>query len=227
MQSKRSHIAEDLDNLELKGKELTGVLDGLSRINRLFGNTKDTLKAVQKQFKKHEIKTIVDLGCGGADNLIAIAKWCKAKKKNVKLIGIDGNQNTLDYARSKSQFEIEFQQADILHPDFEIPECDLLISSHFIYHFKDEELIALLKRSLTKVNVALIFSELKRDRKAYSLFNNVGGFYGSAIRSDGLKAIERSFTIDEIFDILDAVGMINIDVESKRWFRYIATIQLA
>ena len=227
MLSKRSHIAEDLDNLELKGKELTGVLDGLSRINRLFGNTRDTLKAVQKQFKKHDIKTIVDLGCGGADNLIAIAKWCQAKNKKVKLIGIDGNQNTLDYAQLKSQFEIEFQQADILHPNFEIPQCDLLISSHFIYHFKDEQLIDFLKRSVTQVNIAMIFSELKRDRKAYSLFNNVGGFYGRAIRSDGLKAIERSFTIDEIFDIIDAAEMLNINVESKKWFRYIATIQLA
>ena len=196
MLSNRSHIQENLDNLELKGEALTKALDGLSRINRLFGNTKDTLKAVKQQFKNHEIKTIVDLGCGGGDNLMSIAKWCQKKDKKVRLIGIDGNQNTLDYSRAKSQFEIEFQQADILDPNFEIPECDLLISSHFIYHFKDDELIQFLKKAESKVAVAMIFSELKRDPRAYNLFRDMGALFGKEVQSDGLKAINRSFEID-------------------------------
>ena len=135
MLTKRSHIVEKLDNLESTGKNLTQTLDGLSKINRWLGNTKHTLKAVRKEFEKYDIKTIVDLGCGGGDNLIAIAHWLSKHHKKVQLIGIDGNQNVLDYAQKKSKFQIEFQQADLLHPNFVLPECDLLISSHFIYHF--------------------------------------------------------------------------------------------
>jgi 2-polyprenyl-3-methyl-5-hydroxy-6-metoxy-1,4-benzoquinol methylase len=227
VQTRQSHIIEDLDNLELKGEELTKTLDGLSKINRWLGNTKYTLEAIQKQFQNHEINTIVDLGCGGGDNLIAIANWCKSQKTDVKLIGIDGNQNTLNYAQSKSDFDIEFRQADILHADSEIPECDLLISSHFMYHFKDEDLISFLKKVEKNVAVAMIFSELKRDPKAHALFRRFGAFFGKAVQSDGLKALERSFTIDEVFDLMDEAEMLNISIESKPWFRYIAVIQLA
>ena len=63
MLTNRSHVQEDLDNLELQGKELKNTLNELSKINRWLGNTKSTLKAVQEQFKKNEIKIIVDLGC--------------------------------------------------------------------------------------------------------------------------------------------------------------------
>jgi len=227
VQTRKSHIVEDLDNLELKGKELTKTLDGLSKINRWLGNTKYTLEAVQKQFEDHDMQTIVDLGCGGGDNLIAIAKWCASKNKTVQLIGIDGNQNALNYAQSKSDFNIDFRQADILDPNFEIPPCDLLISSHFMYHFKDQALKEFLKKAEQKVNIAMIFSELKRDPKAYRLFDTFGRFFGASVRADGLKALERSFTIDEVFDLMDEAEMLNIAIESKPWFRYIAVIQLA
>ena len=73
----------------------------------------------------------------------------------------------------------------------------------------------------------MIFSELKRSPKAYLLFRRFGAFFGKSVQSDGLKALERSFTIDEVFDLLDEAEMLNISIKSKRWFRYIAVIQLA
>ena len=226
MWTKRSHIIEDLDNLELQGKELTKTLDGLSKINRWFGNTKHTLQAVKSQFKKHDVQTIVDLGCGGGDNLIAIARWCQAENKEVKLIGIDGNQNTLNYAKSKSDFEIEFRQADISNKTFTIPKCDLLISSHFVYHFRDDDLIVFLKQAKSHVNKALIFSELERSPVAYFLFIFVGGWFGRMIQSDGLKAIKRSFTRRELTKLLNESGIGKIHVKKKLLFRLLAVIEL-
>ncbi len=226
MLSRRSHIQEDLDNLELKGKELVKVLDGLSKINRKFGNTKQTLRAVKKQFKTHQILTIVDVGCGAADNLIAIASWCKSKNKKVKLIGIDGNQNSLEYARTKSAFDIEFRQADILDPNFEIPECDLLISSHFIYHFKDVEFVSFLKRSRLKVKKAMIFSELRRSYIARILFYPVALFFHRMVRSDGSKAIRRSFTRQELSEFIKEAGFKKFSVKNRLIFRLLAVIQL-
>lgn len=224
--TKRSHITEDLDNLELQGNELEKTLNGLSKINRWFGNSKQTLKAVQQEFKKHDIKTIVDLGCGGGDNLIAIAKWCQAENKKVKLIGIDGNQHSLEYAKSKTNFDIEFIHADILSPNFEIPDCDLLISSHFVYHFKDDELVDFLKKAKNKVSKTIIFSELERNRLAYFLFNFSGVFFSKMIRSDGLKAIKRSFKKSELVRIVHKAGIDTFTIERTMWFRLLLTIHL-
>lgn len=222
----RSHTAEDLDNLELGGDRLENTLDGLSKINRWFGNSNQTLKAVQEQFQKHDIKTIVDLGCGGGDNLRAIAQWCQSQNLDVQFIGIDGNQHSLEYAQSKSALTIDFQQADILDPSFELPVCDLLISSHFIYHFKDEELVDFLTKAKTKVTKAIIFSELERSRVAYFLFTISGLFFSRMIRSDGLKAIQRSFHKSELTRIIDAARIGTFTVQRKKWFRLLTTINL-
>ena len=72
----RSLEQEQMDNLELAGQELHHTLNGLTIINRFLGNTNATLRAVQAEIKasKHPL-TIIDLGCGGGDNLLSIAKW--------------------------------------------------------------------------------------------------------------------------------------------------------
>ena len=224
--TKRSHIKEALDNLELEGKQLEETLGGLSKINGWFGNTSQTVNAVHEQSRKHEIKTIVDLGCGGGDNLIAIAKWCQSKNQKIKLIGIDGNQNSLDYAGSRSDFNIEFIQADILSPNFELPQCDLLISSHFVYHFQDDEFVNFMKRAQTKVKKAIVLSELRRSSLASVLFYPLGLFFHKMVRSDGLKAIRRSFTKQELSDLLSQSGFTNYSVKNKFIFRLLAVIKI-
>lgn len=226
MPTKRSHTKEALDNLELEGKQLEETLSGLSKINGWFGNTSQTIKAVQEQFRKHELNTIVDLGCGGGDNLIAIAKWAQSQNKKIKLIGIDGNQNSLEYANSRSDFDIDFIQADILSPNFELPKCDVLISSHFIYHFQDDELVTFMKKAQTKVKKAIVLSELRRSYIARILFYPFGLFFNKMVRSDGLKAIRRSFTKQELSNLLGKSGFTNYIVKNRFIFRLLAEIKI-
>jgi len=222
--TKRSHSIEELDNLDLQGKELKKTLNGLSKINRWFGNTKQTLRAVQKQFQEQEIKTIVDLGCGGGDNLRIIGNWCQTENKKVRLIGIDGNQHSLEYAKATTNLDIEFIHADIISPEFEVPVCDLLISSHFIYHFKDDELTRFLQNAKSKVKKAIVFSELERNQFAHFLFSFSGLFFGKMIQSDGLKAIKRSFKKPELARIVQKAGIDTFTLQHKRWFRLLLTI---
>lgn len=225
MPTNRIHTSEELDNLELEGKLLTRTLDGLSKINYWLGNSKHTLEVIKNHLKSGEIRTIVDLGCGGGDNLIRIAKWLNSQNKQLNLIGIDGNQNSLDYAKEKSDFDIEFIQADILDPDFELPECDLFISSHFIYHFEDKELVSFLKRSHSKVKKAMIFSELRRSLIATVLFYPLSIFFSKMVRNDGIKAIRRSFTRREMKELIAKAGFKNYTIKNRLIFRLLAVIE--
>jgi 2-polyprenyl-3-methyl-5-hydroxy-6-metoxy-1,4-benzoquinol methylase len=225
----RSHHSERLDNLDLKGESLTKTLDGLSVINSFFGNKSHTLKSIQELSNKNRIETIVDLGCGGGDNLRAIAKWFQLQKKEVKLIGIDGNKNSLEYSKEKAGFQIEYIQADILSSEFQIPTCDVLISSHFVYHFSDDELIAFLLKTKQNVNIAIVFSELQRSTIAYSLFKIFGFLmpFSNMVKQDGLLAIKRSFTRKELEEILKKAKIKDYSLQWKWWFRFILVIPIS
>lgn len=216
---KRAQLTEQLDNLDFQGEELENTLGGLSKINRWFGNTNQTLKIIQQEILENNIQTIVDLGCGGGDNLRAISKWCSSNNKEIQLIGIDGNLHTLNYAKSQGGNFIEYIQADILSSNFEIPTCDLLISSHFVYHFKDQKLIDFLKKARLKVKRRIIFSELERNRIAYLLFIFIGTIFGKTVKKDGLTAIKRAFLKQELESIFLASGLKKTQIKRTMWFR--------
>jgi len=229
MISSRSHHKERLDDLALEGFLLTKTLKELTYINLFLGNSQNTVTSIQKIAKKNQIQTIVDLGCGGGDNLRSIRKWFRSKDKKVRLIGIDGNKNSLEYAKKHKDFEIEYIQEDILSSDFQIPKCDVLISSHFIYHFSDQELIQFLKSAKEKINTAIVFSELQRSKISYTLFKFFGFLmpFSKMVKQDGLLAIRRSFTRRELENILKEAGINEYSLRWKWWFRFILIIPIS
>ena len=137
---KRSVQAEQLDNLSLDGPILNGALQSLAWVNKWFGNqrllTKTVLKIIE-QYPEQKHFEIIDLGCGGGDILRKMAATLHQNNIQFSMTGIDGNPHALQYAREqgKNLSAITYQQADILDGQFELPTCDILISSHFIYHF--------------------------------------------------------------------------------------------
>ena len=225
----RSSEKEQMDNLTLKGKALHDTLDGLSLINRYLGNTNATFAAVKKEIiNTNRPLKIIDLGCGGGDNLRAIADWSNEKKYTVDLIGIDGNAAILEYAIAKNNsiIQIDYLQADILDPAFLMPKCDLLISSHFMYHFSDEALVKFLFQAKEKVAHKIIFSELQRSAIAYNLFRLGSVFlpFSKMVKQDGLKAIRRSFKKKELESIFNKAGIENYKIQRKWVFRYLVEI---
>ncbi len=232
MLEKRSVQTEQMDDLSLSGERLTKTLDGLTVINKFFGNTNSTLDAVKRALSKskHALK-IIDLGCGGGDNLRAIEKWCNSQNIEVELLGIDGNENILEYARSKngSSSSITYTQADILKLNFQLPKCDLLISSHFMYHFSDQELTNFLAKSKTQVTGKMFFSELERSTMAYFLFKVASPLlpFSSMVKQDGLLAIKRAFRKKELQDIIEKAGIASFQVRRKWAFRFLVEIDCA
>lgn len=231
MLKKRIFEKEQLDNLNLKGDKLTNTLDGLSLINKFLGNTNGTFKAVKKEILKSDIPLkIIDLGCGGGDNLRKIAIWCFDKNIEIELIGIDGNQNILDYAQTKSppNCKITYIQDNILVDSFDLPNCDILISSHFIYHFDDEKLVNFLNKNKHSIKNSIFFSELERSSLSYILFKVFNVFlpFSKMVKEDGLQAIRRAFKKEEITSILSKCSIKSYLIKRIWAFRFLIKIDV-
>lgn len=221
----RSKEKELLDNLNLSGKELTKSLDQLAFINRFLGNTSSILRAIKILTLKNSLEKlkIIDLGCGGGDILIALEKKLRKKQLSPQLIGIDGNPHALAHARAKAGInsDIEFICQDILAKEFALPACDILISSHFIYHFEEEQLIRFIRKHKNNISDTILFSELRRNKYAFILFRIFSRLLGFSrmVRKDGLLAIQRAYTRKELNTLFAQAGFHSPLIQNKWLFR--------
>jgi 2-polyprenyl-3-methyl-5-hydroxy-6-metoxy-1,4-benzoquinol methylase len=225
----RSSEKEKIDDLNLHGEPLHKALKSLEWVNRWFGNHRSVVKAIHGIYKKEERPlSIVDLGCGGGDLALAVAKSLQKQKIEFTITGIDGNANTIAYAQKKCIVfsEINFLQFDILKKDFNIQPCDILISSHFMYHFTGEGLVNFLKSNLSAISTAFIFSELKRNRFAMRLFKFSHFLLplSKLAKEDGLLAIKRSFSEKEWLAILQQAGIDTYRLQRVPLLRILLTI---
>ena len=221
--------SEKLDDLSLQGEPLYKALQSLAWINRWFGNHRSVIKAMHSVYLKQESPLrIVELGCGGGDLIFAVAQSLQRHKIEYSITGIDGNPNSLAYAQKKCApfSEINFIQADILSDAFNMQPCDILISSHFIYHFPEEKLARFLKTNISSVSTAIIFSELERNRLALRLFKFSSFLLpiSKLAKEDGLLAIQRSFTKKEWVSILQQAGISTYRLQLVPLFRILLTI---
>lgn len=229
----RLHTPEQLDNLSLSGVTLHNTLSSLQLVNSLLGNHRQLIKATLNYCSKiydGKLLKIVDLGCGGGDTIYKIYKRLNKEGIKASVLGIDGNPQSIAYANSKYAHKgtITFQTADILNDSFIIPKCDIIISSHFIYHFQDIELVDFIKKTQKKGIKHLIFSELKRSKTAYFLFK-LSSFIlplSSMAKTDGLTAIKRAFTVTELQSIIKKSEVKHYHVDKKFWFRTLTKIDL-
>jgi 2-polyprenyl-3-methyl-5-hydroxy-6-metoxy-1,4-benzoquinol methylase len=149
-------------------------------------------------------------------------------KIRCRITGIDGNAHALIYAKKKTRGfpEIDFLPEDIQDSAFTIQPCDILISSHFIYHFSDEALVQFLNKNLPAVSTAVILSELTRSRLALFLFK-YGRFLlpiSKLAKADGILAIKRSLTENEWLSILKQAGIGSYRIECVPFFRILLTL---
>lgn len=219
---------EMMDSPKFSGTEMGRVLRHLKWVNSKLGNHRNTLNALLKIIPKDTQNLhIVDVGCGGGDLVCFLSTEFKKRNILVYFTGIDFNPSITAHAAEVvcHHRNIHFITADVLSQKFELPACDILISSHFVYRFTDQGLTAFLTKWQNRISIGIVFSELRRSRVSYILFRTFGSiFFNSEVTlKDGLIAIRRSFKIDELRKILNEFGNKAV-VWRKPVFRQIAII---
>ena len=203
----RSNEPELMDDFSMKGELLRDTLDKLGKINKWLGGNHVTLNGLKKVLidqPKNKLITIIDLGCGHGEILRLIGDYGRQEGYKFKLIGIDANQDAIDYATELSQDyeELTFENIDIFSEEFQDLDYDVVLSTLFLHHFNQDEIHNLLKIITSKAKLGIVVNDLHRNKVAYGLFKLLGLVISNhMIVQDGLTSILRAFKRDELENI--------------------------
>jgi 2-polyprenyl-3-methyl-5-hydroxy-6-metoxy-1,4-benzoquinol methylase len=221
----RTDKEELMDDFSIGGELLKDTLNKLEKINRWLGGNRVSINALKFILKDHpkeiELK-IVDIGCGHGDILRDVAKFGREKGYSMKLIGIDANPSAINYANELSlqYLELSFVSEDIFSENFKKREFDIVMSTLFLHHFKEEQLVSFLRNTLDQTKIGIVVNDLHRHRLAYYLFMLLSIFIKNRmIVNDGLISVLRGFKRKDLIRISQKLK-VQPQITWKWAFRY-------
>lgn len=220
----RTEEEEIMDDFSLEGEELRDALDKIASINQFLGGNKLTLQGVTKLIHKNDEITIVDLGCGNGDMLRALADFGTKNNYNFKLIGIDANAFTIDYAikLSKEYPNISYKCEDVFSEPFSQLNYDIVLCTLTLHHFKNNQIDYLLQLFQKQARIGIVINDLHRNIIAYRAFQLICFFFrlNRMSREDGLISILRGFKKQELINFSERNQFKNYTIHWKWAFRY-------
>ncbi|MES2448650.1 MAG: methyltransferase domain-containing protein [Bacteroidota bacterium] len=223
--NKRSEAPEMMDDFAMEGEILRDALDKIASINKLLGGNAVTLDGVKKLLKntsQNKPIRILDIGCGNGDMLRTLANYAEQKQLNFELIGIDANQFTINHATQLSvkYTNITYKCEDIFKD--QITDCDIILCTLTLHHFKDQEIIDLLTRFKKAASLGMVINDLQRSALAYYLFIGLCFVFGlnHMSKEDGLVSILRGFKKADLQLYGKQSQLKNCSIKWKWAFRY-------
>ncbi len=223
----RTQEAEIMDDFSLQGRELQAALDQIARINQLLGGNKVTLNGIKEFLKKVDSSktiTIADIGCGNGDMLRMLAEYGLKKEYNFKLIGIDANAFTVNYAKTLSNeyANIEYICLDIFSEDFAKIKYDIVLCTLTLHHFTNEQILNIIAIFNNNASMGIIVNDLHRSKLSYKLFEIICMLFNLSkmSREDGLVSILRGFKKNELEEFSKKLNLKNYTINWKWAFRY-------
>lgn len=225
--SKRIYEPEMMDDLNMEGEELASTLRQIANVNRWLGGTAlilNGIKKIIKRSKNPETLKIADFGCGGGEILREIAIWARKNHIKIELTGFDANAYTIAYAKEQSAafFEIKYEQLDIFEFEAIQNQFDISLCSLFLHHFKEEQILMIIKKLYAASSKAVLINDLQRSELAYYLFKLVTFVLSASkmVRHDGLLSIRKSFRKNELKSLATEASVNKFTINWKWAFRY-------
>ncbi|ANE50497.1 methyltransferase domain-containing protein [Flavisolibacter tropicus] len=221
----RSYQQELLDGNAIPFEAIRQNMAELDTINHLLGGHRITLKGVQLLVANHTKQNwnIVEIGCGGGDNLRVIKKWAAKNHIDVTLAGIDINKECVEYAKQNVANQgIQFLVSDYRDVQFD-QKPDIIFSSLFSHHFKDDELVDQLKWMNANSQKGFFINDLQRHPVAYYSIKLLTQLFSKSylVKNDAPISVMRGFHKEEWRRLLKKAGLHNVLCRWEWAFRWL------
>lgn len=225
----RSYQKELLDRDDIPFAHIRQNMKELDFINRHLGGHDITLDGIVALIQGNAVfnkqLNIVEIGCGGGDNLRAVKQWAAYIKLPVRLTGIDINGECIAYAMGqKRNSGIQFLHADYRQAAFSSTP-DIIFSSLFCHHFTDEELIRQLQWLEEKSNVGFFINDLHRHPLAYYSIRILTALFSRSylVKNDAPLSVKRGFKRSDWQNLFSQAGIRNYRCQWRWAFRWLIT----
>jgi 2-polyprenyl-3-methyl-5-hydroxy-6-metoxy-1,4-benzoquinol methylase len=145
--------------------------------------------------------SLLDIGFGGGDIPIKLAKWAAADGLDLAITAIDTDRRAVSYIQQLPvPANMTFMQASSTELAARGKLYDAVISNHLLHHLSESQLPRLLEESKKLSRQLVLFNDIERSDVAYGLFNLMSRPLSrdSFITQDGLASIKRSYTFREL-----------------------------
>jgi SAM-dependent methyltransferase len=221
----RSNLKELLDAENIPAEDLVLNMQELDTINTYLGGHQITIAGFKKLAGKMKTMRILEIGCGGGDNLRVIQSYCRKKGIDVHCMGVDLNLHIVAYARIHHP-DIHFEISDYRNMNLTI-KPDIIFSSLFCHHFEDDDLKEQLQWMRLNSRWGFFINDLHRHFLAYYSIQILTRLFSKSylVKNDAPLSVARGFTKNEWQKLLKEVGMQEARI-SWRWaFRHLIVYQ--
>ncbi|MEA5425809.1 methyltransferase domain-containing protein [Arcicella lustrica] len=224
----RSTEKELIDDLDLDNDALRQNLEELAIINQYLGGNQVTISGLETVLKASKptqsTYKIADLGCGGGDMLMVIAKWARKKQLKTTLIGFDANDFMIEFAQKRTaQFpEITYLHQNIFAREFQEHSFDIVTMTLFCHHFDDESLVKLLQQLKQQSRVAIVINDIHRHWFAYHSIAWITKLFLKSylVKNDAKLSVWRAFRKSDLENIIQQAGFTRFSIKWKWAFRW-------
>ena len=225
----RLYKKEILDRDDIPFKDIKRNMQELDFINRKLGGHDITLDGIvalikDKTLLNHQLK-VVEIGCGGGDNLRAIKQWAIHIKLPVVLTGIDINEECISYANE----QVRNGGINFIHSDYKLvalqQKPDIVFSSLFCHHFTDEELINQLQWMQSNSKLGFFINDLHRHPLAYYSIKSLTALFSKSylVKNDAPLSVQRGFKKEDWQRLFASAGIENSTCTWRWAFRWLVT----
>lgn len=225
--SARSEELEHLDLGDYTTDEYEGCLVELRRINRLLGDASALRRTLLRTIRRSgsENFSVLDVGAGSGELLRLVARWARKVGRRAQLIGIELNARSALALREESKpfAEINSVRGDAFHLPFADASFDYVMCSLFTHHFRDEEVVSILRELNRVARRSICVLDLHRHQIAFLLYTTLGRLIlrNRLTREDGALSIRRSFRPQELLCLAERAELKNAQVVRRFPFRLI------
>lgn len=226
----RSNQTELIDQPDIPFRDWETCLNELNMVNTWLGGHAITIEGVKRMLTHSDSRkpvTIAEIGCGGGDNLKAIARWNNGRLP-IRYIGIDINSACTTFATKNciGIGDAQFICSDYRDVRFENEKPDIIFNSLFCHHFSNEQLVELLLWMKENSRRGFFINDLQRHPVAYHSISLLTAVFSRSylVKNDGPISVLRGFHKAEWEQLFRLSGIDDYTISWKWAFRYLITV---